>query len=233
MKGVRARMRVEWVKAVLGDNRSFTVRQFERCRRQLAERGWLMAAENEGPAFEKVVAVTADSPAFRLVRAYARGRRWFEIAELSRTVGTPIFERAGADRLAAMGFALAESHGDRVELCVADPRAARFINESRLGPQTRGFSTRGVIEAFMLVRSPGRCRVNVSDARRLATADVLKDRWHIECDDLLGERRRVRLVSSWTVDGHIRTSTHASELHAGERERLAAMSCGEEVVRGS
>ena len=160
-----------------------------------------MAAENEGPAFERVVAVTSESPAFLLVREYVRGTRSFLMTELNRIVGVPITERAGAVRLAAMGFAMSESHGDHVELCVADPRAARYANESRLGPQVRGFSTRGLIEAFMLVRSPGRRRVNVSDDRRLATAGVLKDRWQIECDDLLGERRRVRLVSSWIVAG--------------------------------
>jgi len=192
-------MRVEWVKFVLGENRSFTVGQFERCRRRLVERGWFMAAENEGPAFEKVVAVTAESTAFPLVRAYMGGKRWFKIAELNRTVEAPIATRAGAARLAAMGFALAKSHGDRVKLHVTDPRAARLINESRLGPQARGFSIRGLIEAFMLVRSPRRCRVNISDDRRLATAEALKERWQIKCDDLLGERRRVRLVSSWIV----------------------------------
>ncbi len=233
MKGVRTKMRVEWIKAVLGDRHSFTVRQFERCRRRLIDRGWCIAAEAEGPAYEQVVAVTPDNPAFNIVCAYDRNKRWFEIAALSRTVGESIVERAGMARLATLGFALVNIDNDHVELCVVDPRAARFINESRLGPQVRGFSTRRVIEAFMLVRSPRRCRVNVSDDRRLITAEVLRERWQIECDDLLSERRRVRLVSSWTVGDSVSTNACSNALPACNRDHLAKVLSGGEVVRGS
>jgi len=128
---------------------------------------------------------------------------------------------------------LANIENDYVELCAVDPRAARFINESRLGPQLRGFSTRRVIEAFMLVRSPRRCRVNISDDRRLITADVLREQWQIECDDLLSERRRVRLVSSWTIGDEVSTNACANALPARSHNHLTETLCGGEVIRGS
>lgn len=200
MKGVRARMRVEWIKAVLGKGCRFTVNQFKRVRWRLAERGWLMAAPTEGPALERVVVVNAGSAAYGVVRAYGKGERWFAVEELSRAVGASISGRTGAIRLATVGLALLRVNGDRVELRSADPRAARFVNEARLGPQVRGFSARRVIEAFLLVRPPERRRINITDERRLLTADVLAKRWFIECDDLLNRRLCVRLVSTWAFD---------------------------------
>lgn len=167
MKGVRTRMRVEWVKAVLGNGCRFTVNQFWRVRWHLAERGWLMVAPTEGPALERVVVVNASSTAYGVVRAYRNRTRWFGIDELSRVIGDPINERAGVLHLATLGLALHHIDGNRVELRAADPRAARFVNEARLGPQTRGFGVRRVIEAFLLVRPPERRRVNITDDRRL------------------------------------------------------------------
>ena len=200
MKGVRAKTRVEWIKAVLGNGCRFTVNQFKRVRRRLAEQGSIMAAQAEGPAFERVVAVNANNTAFGVVRAYREGERWFAIDELTCAVGTSIESERGAFRLATLGLAVLNLSGNQVELRAVDPRAARLVNESRCGRQVRGFGVRRVVEAILSVRNPKRTRVNVNDDRRLLAAEALHDFWEIECDDLLAGRARVRLYSTWTFE---------------------------------
>lgn len=199
MKGVRARMRAEWVKAVLGKGCRFTVNQFKRARWRLAERGWLMAAPAEGSALEKVVAVNASSPGYDVVRAYRNGERWFDVEALGQAVGASIKERDGALRLGTLGFALLRVDGDRVELRAADPGEARLVNEVRLTPHVRRFSARRIIGDVFHLRQPNRSRVNMTDTRGRRLKDALRENWFIECEGRPAHgRSRLGLLSTWS-----------------------------------
>lgn len=199
MKGVRSLSRFQWVRRVLGPDRRFTAGQMGRAVRRLEERGWVVVMPVDGPAYEAVAAIGNAHPLAALAAAYRAGQRWFDRAVVGRALGAPVGSLAGGRQLAKAGFALLGAADGQVVLQAADPREAAIVNEARLGPQSRGFGVRRVIEATLHVRAPGRTRVNVDDDRRLAAAEVLETRWAIRCDDLLGDRRRVRLNSTWTI----------------------------------
>ena len=211
-------MRVEWIRAVLGKGCRFTGNQFKRVRWRLAERGWLMAAPTDGPAFEKVVAVNASSPAYGVVRAYRDGERWFDVEALGQAVGASITERDGAIRLGTLGFALLRVDGNRVELRAADPGEARLVNEVRLTPHVRRFSARRVIGDVFHLRQPNRSRVNVTDARGQRLKDALRDNWFIECEGRPAHgRSRLGLLSTWTFAEKPPANTDAA--HPAPRRR--------------
>jgi hypothetical protein len=199
VKGVRSLSRFQWIRRVLGSNRRLTVGQMRRAVRRLEERGWVVVMPAEGPAYEAVAAIDASHPLAALAAAYRTGQRWFDRSVVGRVLGAPVGSLAGVRQLAKAGFALLGADDDNVALAAADPREAVIVNEARLGPQRHGFGVRRVIEATLHVRAPGRTRVNVDDDRRLAAAEALETRWAISCDDLLCGRRRVRLISAWTI----------------------------------
>jgi hypothetical protein len=204
MKGIRSRVRHEIVRRMLGRRRRLTPRQMKEALRRLRVRGWLTAMSADGPAYEQVAAVHKTHPLARLLQDYNAGSRWFSRADVEGRLGLSVATRAGAARLAMTGFAVVRCRDDKLELRAADPRAARFVNEARCGAQLRGFGVRRIVEAFLSVRNPERTRVNVTDDRRLMAAEVLSERWNIECEDLLDGRARVRLFSAWTFDHTVR-----------------------------
>lgn len=100
--------------------------------------------------------------------------------------------------------------GDSLRIEATDPREARYVNMARYGAQSLGASARKVVEAVMQIGNPRRSRINLSENRRLVAALHLENAWAIRCEDLVNvERRRVRLVSSWTFDKQQR-SPHVS-----------------------
>jgi len=198
MKGIRAATRAAWIQKILGRGHKFTVKQMERALLIAQFKGRHCAAPADGPALEQIVLVDDAHPMGNIVKAYRDGVRWFEQADLNVRLGADVAMPAGARRLAQAGFAVVDVSNGRVQLRAADPRAARFVNEARLGPQRIGFSSRRVIEAFYAFRQPKRCRVNDSEDRRLGAAEVLQAKWGIRCEDLLDGRARVRLISAWT-----------------------------------
>lgn len=197
MKGVRTATRSAWVGKVLGPRRKFTVRQMMLVLHLRLFEGWASAMPADGPALEEVAMVHKSNPLATVVRAYQTGTRWFERAGLEALVGARLHTPIGAQRLAMAGFAIVAYDGDRVELRAADPRTARFVNESRHRTSDKGYSARRVIEAMLPVRNPRRRRININDDRRLLAAETLLNRWSINCDDLLAGRLRVRLISNW------------------------------------
>jgi hypothetical protein len=188
--------RERWVKGDLcGNYTAGKMRQVIRLRQMC---GWHTAADADGSVLEKIVFVHESCPLVEVVKAYAAGTRWFECALLERIIGYPIRSLVFAARLAKIGLAILTAQTDeRVELAAADPRAAWFVNNARLHTAKLGFSDRAVIEAFLAPRRHGRRRVNRSDDRRLDTVEVLQNRWQIKCEDMLAQRRRVRLNSMW------------------------------------
>ena len=174
----------------------FTERQSTRAFHSKEQRGWITAMPTTGPALEKVAFVHAHDKLVELVRRVRDGQEWFQEEELNAELGGPWSAFWVLPQLAKIGLAVVDYGEGEVRLRPADPRAARFVNESRRHVSPKGFKIQRLIEAFLPVRDP--CR-RVTDDRRLVLAEVLDGKWEIEADDLFGDRRRVRLVSRWTV----------------------------------
>jgi len=198
MKGIVSRTRLEWVKNVLGARRSLTAKNVQRAFNWRQREGWISAMEADGPAYERVAMVRETHPIAPIIRQYGLGTRWFDRASVEAAIAALVSTRMGAGRLAKAGFAIRQANGSQIELAATDPKEALYINEARCCPQIRGHGYRGVIESVLHVRRPGTRRINVDDARRIQAHDVLMKKWGIRCDDLLQERKRVRLFSSWT-----------------------------------
>lgn len=188
--------RQELLTAELPAARRFTEGQSTRAFRRKRQRGWTTAMPAAGPPLEKVAFVHAHHKLVALVERVRDGQQWFQEDELNAELGGPWSAFWVMPQLAKIGLAVVDYGDDEVRLRPADPRAAHFVNESRRAVSPRGFKIERLIEAFSPVRNP--CR-RVTDDRRLVLAEVLGDSWEIEADDLLSERRRVRLVSPWTV----------------------------------
>jgi len=164
----------------------------------MLERGFIIIADPVGPAYEKVAAVTQGSPTAYLAKSYIAGEKWFSINQIEQAIGESIFSQKGGALLGNLGFAVVRQMGDRLELMRVDTRLARFINEARLGPQQKGFGVRPLTEAVLCLRPPKSRSIHVTDDRRLQVAERLA-MFGVDCDDLLGPRKRVRLVSRWTL----------------------------------
>ena len=188
--------RQELLTAELPAARRFTEGQSARAFRSKGQRGWTTAMPAAGPPFEKVAFVHAHHKLVRLVRRVRDGQEWFQEEQFNAELGGPWSAFWVMPQLAKIGLAVVDYGEGEVRLRPADPRAARFVNESRRQVSPKGFKIQRLIEAFLPVRDP--CR-RVTDDRRLVLAEVLGESWEIEADDLLSERRRVRLVSPWTV----------------------------------
>jgi hypothetical protein len=203
---------------VLKAGKRFTTKQMRRVILYRRDDGWLTAMRPDGSAEEKVAFVRTTHPLVTIVQQYNAGERWFEITVINNAVGAPVFQPIGAIRLAKTGFAIVSAAGTQIELQAADPREARFVNESRCGPQVRGYSARRVIEALLHLRHPGRRRINVTDDRRLTAVHALASRWGITCDDLLDGRFRVRLFSAWVFPAE---AGYGASAGSGRRARGA------------
>ena len=199
MRDVKTKMRAEWVRIALGQGRRFTEGNFRRARFRLLERGFIIIADSAGPAYEKIAAVRRSSPAAELAEAHIAGTRWFSIGEVERAVGESVFGRSGLMRLANLGFVIMRQIGDKLEVERVDTRMARFVNEARLGPQKKGFGIRPLIEAAMSLQHPNRRSIHVTDERRISVAERLAE-FGIDCDDIMGDRKRIRLISRWTLE---------------------------------
>jgi len=198
MKGVLTRTREAWVKRAFGTGARFTVKQFQRARMRLVERGFVFAGDIDGPALGQVTAVSSESRCFPLVSQYRDGSRRFRRDDVTHAVGAPIDSFEGARRLATIGFALRDADINYVELCAADAREARLVNETRLGRASRGVGTRRIIESVLSVRSSKRSRVNITETRCILAAETLEERWAINGESLLNCGKRARLQSKWT-----------------------------------
>ena len=198
MRDVKTKTRVEWIQKVLGKGRRFTEGNLRRARFRLLERGLIIIANSAGPAYEKIAAVRQNSPAAALVKAYIAGERWFSIEQIERAIGDSVFGKQGLMVLANLGLIVIRQVGDRLELTRVDTRMARFMNEARLGPQAKGFGVRALIEGVLSLRHPPTRRIHLTDDRRLLVAERLLE-FGIDCDDILGDRKRVRLVSRWLL----------------------------------
>jgi hypothetical protein len=198
MKNVRTKSRVDWVRAGLGKGHRFTEGNLRRARFRVLERGFLIITESAGPAYERIAAVRLISPAMMLANAYIADGRWFRIDQIEEAIGESLFSHKGIAALSNLGFVIMRQLGDKVELGLIDTRLARFINEARLGPQQKGFGVRPLIEAALCLRSPKSRGINLTDDRRLQTAERLAT-FGVDCDDILGPRQRIRLVSRWNL----------------------------------
>lgn len=198
MKDIKTKTRVDWVKAGLGKGKRFTEKNFLRARWRLLERGLIIIANSAGPAYEKIAAVRQNSPTATLVKAYIAGERWFSIEQIEGAIGGSVFGRPGLTMLANLGLVVMRQVGDRLELTRVDTRMARFVNEARLGPQAKGFGVRALIEGVLSLRHPPSRSIHLTDDRRLLVAERLAE-FGIDCDDILGDRKRVRLVSRWLL----------------------------------
>lgn len=162
-------------------------------------RGWISAMPAEGPPFEMVAFVHQNHQLSNLVKRVRDGQEWFLEDELEAELGGPWMSFWIIPLLAKVGLALAGYKGEEVHLRPADPRAARFINESRRQISCRGYKVQCLIEAFLPIRDPRRSHIKVKDDRRLAVAEILDSIWDVDADDLLSNRLRIRLVSRWTT----------------------------------
>lgn len=185
--------------AELPTARRFTEGQSARAFHSKGQRGWTTAMPAAGPPFEKVAFVHVHDKLVELVRRVRDGQEWFREDELNAELGGPWSAFWVLPQLAKIGLAVVDYGEGEVRLRPADPRAARFVNESRKQTGSRGYKIERLIEAFLPVRDPRRSHLRVTDNRRLALAEVLDAWWEIDADDLYGDRRRVRLVSRWTV----------------------------------
>jgi hypothetical protein len=179
--------------------RRFTDGQSARAFRSKGTRGWTTAMPAAGPPFEKVAFVHAHHRLAGLVRRVRDGQEWFDEDAFNAELGGPWSAFWVLPQLAKIGLAVVDNGDGEVRLRPADPRAARFVNESRRKASPKGYKIQRLIEAFLPVRDPRRPHLNVTENRRLALAEVLDDKWEIDADDLFSERRRIRLVSRWTV----------------------------------
>jgi hypothetical protein len=134
-------------------------------------------------------------------RGYAAGVRYFDRERLEQALGRPLDSRAGASRLAAAGLGMVRMVGRLVELRATDPRTARLVNRSRLGPQLRGYRVHKVLEALLCLAPKAKRRRAVTEDRRLQAALLLADERLIDADDLLECRPFIRLRSRWFLPG--------------------------------
>ena len=198
MKNVRSKLRIDWIWSGLGKGRRYTGGNFCKARWRLLERGLIIVANSVGPMYEKIAAVRQSSPAVPLAKAFIAGERWFSIDQIEQAIGDSVFGKLGLMRLANFGFVVMRQVGDKLELKLVDTRLARFINEARLGPQLKGFGVRPLIEGVLSLRHPKSRSIHLTDDRRLLVAMRLAE-FGIDCDDILGDRKRVRLNSRWIL----------------------------------
>jgi len=162
------------------------------------ERGILILVSSEGPAYEKVAGVSRKSAASALGEAYINGQRVFTIDSIEKALCESIYGRRGMTGLAELGFVVVRQIGGSLELRLEDVRLAWFINLSRLGPQPKGFGIRPLTEAALCLRHPKRRGIHMTADRRLQVAIRLGD-FEIDCEDILSDRKRIRLFSRWTL----------------------------------
>jgi hypothetical protein len=183
----------------LPDARNFTEKHSTRAFRSKQRRGWTTTMPAAGPPFEMVAFVHTNHPLVNLVRRVREGQEWFDEDILNAELGGPWATFWVLPKLAKIGLAVVDNGNGEVRLRPADPRAARFVNYSRSQAGPKGYKIQRLIEAFLPVRDPRRGQLNVTENRRLALAEVLDEKWEIDAEDLFTDRRRVRLVSRWTV----------------------------------
>jgi hypothetical protein len=153
----------------------------------------------KGPTHEWVTVIRASHPLAFIVREYDANAGHFDQERLEQALGSRLNTQSGANRLAMAGFAIVRLDGTQVELRPADPRVARFVNRARLRPQHGGgYKVHRVIEAMLYLPPKANRRRKVTVDRRLKAYYILKEKWLINCDDLLDPRSTVRLVSCWS-----------------------------------
>jgi hypothetical protein len=184
-----------------GARRRYSTKRVEAAFAERRRDGWEIVRPANGPRFERIVALWGTHLLFPVARLYGLGVRWFGRGRLEEALGRGLDTRAGADGLAAAGFAIARVDGPQVELRAADPRTARLVNRARLGPQYRGYDARTVVEA-VLALPRGRRRSPITASRRERAAEVLEEVWGIGTVGLREGRPHVRLSSGWTRVGH-------------------------------
>ena len=84
-----------------------------------------------GPAFEKVAFVHAHHTLVGLVGRVRDGQEWFQEEDLNAELGGSWSAFWVLPQLAKIGLAVVDYGEGEVRLRPADPRAARFVNESR------------------------------------------------------------------------------------------------------
>ena len=196
MRKIRAKTRPDWVKAALGRERKYTEGQAVMAFQKLALEGWVTAMPPYGPAWEMVAMVHVSSPLAAIVTAAGGGQALFDQLELDDRLGAPVASRNGCEVLGSAGLAIAGADSCQVILQPYDPQGAKLINESRCHFSRKGYLARTVIEAILPVHNPARRHANAKDARRLDAAIILES-FQISADDLLDDRRWVRLKSHW------------------------------------
>jgi hypothetical protein len=199
MKQIHHITRQELLFAELPGAKRFTEGQSARAFRSKEGRGWITAMPADGPPFEMVAFVHENHRLAGLVSRVRGGQRRMGEDELRAELGGAWATSWTLPKLAKIGLAVVDYAADQVRFSPADPRAARFVNESRQKVSPRGYKIQRLIEAFLPVRDPRRSHVKVTDNRRLELADVLDTCWEIQAEDLLDDRRWIRLVSRWTV----------------------------------
>ena len=199
MKQIHHITRRELLLAELSGAKRFTDGQSARAFRSKEGRGWLTAMPADGPPFEMIAFVHQNHPLAPLVQRVRGGQDRFDEEDLRAELGGGWAEFWVIPQFAKVGLAVVDYAEGEVRLQPADPRAARFVNESRRQVSARGYKIQRLIEAFLPVRDPRRSHIKVTDDRCLELAYILDTKWEIEAEDLLSNRRRIRLVSRWTV----------------------------------
>lgn len=201
MRPLHAITRRELILKELADAQRYGCRHAQAAFREKACRGWVTAMPAEGPPFEMVAFVHANHSLAQLVRAAANGQRRFALDPECTALVTPTGGHVDLCELGGVGLAIARISEDAIELLPADPRAARLVNAARHRVGRRGYRATAVIEAFLPCRNPECSRIIATASRRLYVAGLLAEHWAIDCEDLLDEKRWVRLVSRWFVPG--------------------------------
>lgn len=205
MRAIRCNTRREWIHQVVGPEGPLTKMKMDRVIRIRQLDGWRTAMPADGAMLEPVAFVHDSHLGARIIAGYISGQRWFGIAGLETIIGRPLHTPLGVIRLSQLGLAMASHNPVRgeVELRAAAPNEAMYVNKARAGGGMGG-NARRVVNAFLHIRSPHfrTCiRLNVTERRRRATAEVMQRKWGIRCKDLLLKKKRVRFESAWLLPG--------------------------------
>jgi hypothetical protein len=143
-RNVISKTRAGWAREG-GTGRRYSKARVRAALRARLRAGWVPVVPAGQSRHERVTVLRPGHPLAAVARAYLGGQRWFERAAIEKALGRQLDCREGAAALAAAGFALLRANGPALELCAADPRAARLVNRARLGPQRRGYRVRRVL----------------------------------------------------------------------------------------
>lgn len=213
---IRAMTRLEWAAFAEGRGRRFSLESLRKVLETEYLNGWVTVLPVVGPPAGKVPLIHASQPLARLVCQYRNGSSRFTVESIERATGARITSLQAGRQLAKVGLAIAGWDGEEVDLQAVDPDEARIVNGTRRQGAFVEAAPAAAVAVILGVQGPHRQPVRLTQDRRMQAWEAWLERWEIRADSLLGENKKVRLVSEWHLaEPEPRAAAEREVAHAG------------------